>query len=79
MRKSSNPLLQSLLADGLALPGRSGVGVQVSDAGRLMTQQGEAPALWAIGPLLMDRDFESTAVPELRVQAEAAARGVLSS
>ena len=79
MRKSSNPLLQSLLASGLALPGRSGVGVQVSDAGRLITRQGEAPALWAVGPLLMDRDFESTAVPELRLQAQTAAQSVLSS
>ena len=75
--KSSNKLMQSMLAEGLLLPGTSGLGVQVAASSRVVGKTGESPSIWAVGPLLMDRDFESIAVPELRQQAMAAANGVL--
>ena len=77
MRKSQNPLLKELVAEGSALPGTSGVSIQVSDRGRLISQTGECDNVWVVGPQLVDRDFESIAVPELRKQAQNAAKGVL--
>jgi uncharacterized NAD(P)/FAD-binding protein YdhS len=76
--KSSNKLMQSLLAGGLVLPGESGLGIQVAPSSRVIGMAGESHAIWAVGPQLMDRDFESIAVPELRAQALFAAKGVLT-
>lgn len=75
--KSSNRLMQSLLKEGLVLPGESGLGIQVSEQSRVIGKGGESKAIWAVGPQLMDRDFESIAVPELRQQAMYAAQAVL--
>lgn len=77
MRKSLNPLLRQLVAQGSALPGTSGISIQVSDSGRLISKDGECKDVWVVGPQLVDRDFESIAVPELRQQAQNAAKGLL--
>lgn len=71
--------MQSLLNEGLVLPGSSGLGTQVAESSRIIGKNGESKCIWAVGPQLMDRDFESIAVPELREQALVAAKAVLES
>lgn len=70
-------MMQSLLSKGLVLPGNSGLGIQVAESSRVVGRDGESANIWAVGPQLMDRDFESIAVPELRQQAMFAAQAVL--
>lgn len=70
-------MMQSLLQKGLVQPGNSGLGIQVSESGRVIGREGQSANIWAVGPQLMDRDFESIAVPELRQQATFAAKAVL--
>ena len=72
-------MMQSLLSAGLVLPGTSGLGIQVAESSRVIGKDGESASIWAVGPQLMDRDFESIAVPELRQQALSAAKAVLSN
>jgi uncharacterized NAD(P)/FAD-binding protein YdhS len=69
-RKSKMPLLQGLLAQQLAAPDPHGLGVQADAQGRMRNPSGGVTAgLFVAGPALVGRDFESVAVPELRLQA----------
>jgi uncharacterized NAD(P)/FAD-binding protein YdhS len=70
VERSGDPLLLSLLRQGLMVPDALGLGVQVDGAGALLDRSGCASdALFYTGPLLKARDWECTAVPELRVAA----------
>jgi uncharacterized NAD(P)/FAD-binding protein YdhS len=66
----TNPLVQSLLANGLIRADAHGLGIDVTDDARVIGRDG-APvdSLYYVGPWLRARDWESTAVPELRVHA----------
>jgi uncharacterized NAD(P)/FAD-binding protein YdhS len=67
-------LPRALLARGLTADDALGLGPRVDDEGRVLDADGRpAPELFALGPLLRGRDWEATAVPELRVQAAALA------
>jgi uncharacterized NAD(P)/FAD-binding protein YdhS/predicted metal-dependent enzyme (double-stranded beta helix superfamily) len=78
IRRTSSKLLRSLLADGLARPGPLALGLDVDDAGALIGADGRSDdRLYAIGPLLKDHLWETTAVRELRVQAAELARRLL--
>jgi len=67
LARSGNPLLRQLLADGMLEPHANGLGV-ASD--RYRRAWGVLhPNLYVIGSLLTGQLLESTAVPELRVQA----------
>jgi uncharacterized NAD(P)/FAD-binding protein YdhS len=64
------PLMDALLARGLARPGPIGMGAATDERGRVLDAQGRPSAwLWAVGPLRQGELLESTAVPEIRVQA----------
>jgi len=82
-RRCSDPLPGSLLAQGLARPGRFGLGFATDPAGRLRSATSPAedatPAVWVIGPLRRGELWESTAIPEIRTQAAALARDVLAT
>ena len=66
-----NPLLQQLLGEGHAVPGPHGIGIDADDQGRVLAAAGQADdSLRVIGSLRIGREWESLAVPELRVQAE---------
>ena len=79
-RRSSDPLPMNLLAQGLAQPGRFGMGFATDATGRLRPATAAQPAaVWAIGPLRRGELFESTAIPEIRSQAAALARSVLAA
>ncbi len=72
-----NPLLEQLLGDGHARPGAHGIGLATDADGRLFDAGGKAQDdLHAIGSLRIGEAWESIAVPELRVQAEAIARAL---
>lgn len=73
-----NPLLSDLLDKGLAVPGAHGIGLRTDDEARVIDAAGHArPRLLAVGSLRIGDLWESTAVPELRRQAQAAARSLL--
>ncbi len=69
-----NPLVQQLLAEGHARPGPHGLGLDSDETGHLRTAQGEPQSdIQVIGSLRIGTLWESLAIPELRVQAQAAA------
>ncbi|HMI32355.1 MAG TPA: FAD/NAD(P)-binding protein [Candidatus Limnocylindrales bacterium] len=72
---SSDELVRDLLARGLALPGPLGLGFDASPDGALIGSDGRpSTALFTLGPPLKGRDWETTAVPEVREQASALAK-----
>lgn len=73
-----NPLLSDLLGKGLAVPGAHGIGIRTTVDGHVVDAAGQPqPRLLALGSLRIGCLWESTAVPELRGQAEAAVRALL--
>ena len=64
-RATEHNLVGSLLRRGLAAPDPLGLGLQVDATGRLAPQQ----RVWTLGALCRGRDWESTAIPEIRQQA----------
>lgn len=73
-----DPLLSQLIDTGQARPGPHGIGLDTDTHGRLLDSQGNVHAgAVAIGSLRIGQLWESLAVPELRGQAEAAARLLL--
>lgn len=74
-RRSRSVLIRSLVADGTLVPAPTGVGVLVDRHGRLRSRVGDAvPGLYYLGPWLRARDWEATAVCELRREASFLAR-----
>lgn len=64
------PLVTRLVTDGRARPGWNGVGLDVDATGRLRTAAGRPqPTLWTLGPPCRGARWETTAMPEVRVQA----------
>ncbi|QGZ53215.1 lycopene cyclase [Streptomyces sp. QHH-9511] len=78
MDGADDPLWGGLIADGLAVPGPLGIGV-ATDAGRLLDGQGrtERP-LFTLGAPRRGELWETTAIPEIRVQAKEIAEAVLA-
>jgi uncharacterized NAD(P)/FAD-binding protein YdhS len=71
--------LRGLLSQGLATPDPLRLGLMTDDIGRLVSANGEVTRnLYYVGPLLRARDWESTAVAELRHQALRLARHLAS-
>ncbi len=80
IRVGSSDLVQSLIARGIGRPGPLALGLDVDDSGALIGQDGRAQdRILAIGPLLKERLWETTAVRELRTQALDLARDLLES
>lgn len=73
-----HPLIDGLVESGLAVHDPLGLGVQTSAEGRLVTRPGCEAAIWCVGWLRRGELWESTAVPELKVQAAEVAKGILS-
>jgi uncharacterized NAD(P)/FAD-binding protein YdhS len=69
-RRSRDPLLASLLTQGLAVSDTLGLGLRTSAFGALLDAQGRCSrGLYYVGPMLRPDHWESTAVPELREHA----------
>jgi uncharacterized NAD(P)/FAD-binding protein YdhS len=77
--RSANPLLRSLIAKGMIQPDKLKIGLAATDRWTLMGADGkEDERLYTLGVNLRGKYWESTAVPELRVQAEKLAKQVLT-
>ena len=69
-RKAAQPLIQNLLATGLSRPDRLRLGLEVDATGALINAAGKASSwLYTLGSTQKGRLWETTAVPELREQA----------
>ena len=67
----SDPLVRSLLAQGLIRPDPLKQGLDLDEAARVLDNGGRPSGVISYtGPLLKARDWEGTAVPELRVAAQ---------
>lgn len=75
LRQLDDPLLKSLRADGLLVPDALGTGMAIAPSGALLDCNA-APSDWLyyVGPFLQARDWEATAVPELREYVKAMAQ-----
>jgi uncharacterized NAD(P)/FAD-binding protein YdhS len=74
VEKSSNPLVQSLVAKGDARPDSLHIGLDVTLNGNVISRAGEVSSrLLALGPLTRGAFFEIEAIPDIRVQAAAMA------
>jgi uncharacterized NAD(P)/FAD-binding protein YdhS len=74
----SNPVIGSLLVSGVLRPDELALGIETTRDGNAIAADGQvADDLFVIGTLRKSTDWESTAVPELRQQAAAAAEGAL--
>jgi len=79
-RRLRDPLFDRLRLQGLVRPDPLGLGIDVSPHGALIDNDGfESPFLFYVGPFLRARDWEATAVPELRVYARRLADHLLET
>ena len=67
---SASPLVRQLLADGRAAADPHGLGLRADETGAVLDSRGEVgEALAVLGSLRRGELWETTAVPEIRVQA----------
>jgi uncharacterized NAD(P)/FAD-binding protein YdhS/tetratricopeptide (TPR) repeat protein len=72
-------LVLNLLASGMVRPGPLGLGVACEADGRVIAGDGTPSPVWAMGALRKGELWETTAIPEIRVQAGVVARQVLAA
>jgi uncharacterized NAD(P)/FAD-binding protein YdhS len=75
---AGSPLVAGLVADGLARIDPSGVGLDVDEHGVLRTASGDPGTIHTVGWCRRGAEFEATAVPEIRRQADRLARQVIA-
>jgi uncharacterized NAD(P)/FAD-binding protein YdhS len=74
LRRVSSALVRSMFERGLVRSGHHGIGFDTTMEGALIDREGSSSRnLWTIGSARIGQLWESVAVPELRVQAEALA------
>lgn len=74
-RRPDQPLLRNLLFQGEITPDALAMGLQTDEEGRTINSAGEPSSVFlTLGPPLKGQLWETTAVPELRGQAEELAR-----
>lgn len=79
-RKLQHPLIRHFLASGLARPDPLCLGLDTDAEGRLLDARGYASTfLYTLGPPCKGRLWETTAVPEIRGQAQALAQRLLAA
>jgi uncharacterized NAD(P)/FAD-binding protein YdhS len=75
---SGDPVVQQLLAAGDVVIGPHRLGLAVDRAGRAQGRGlGPTPGLWLVGALRRGTEWETTAVPEIRIQAGVIAERLL--
>jgi uncharacterized NAD(P)/FAD-binding protein YdhS len=73
----AQPLIQSLITQGLVRPDAHRLGLAVEPDAQLIGKRGGiTPGLFALGPLCQGTIWEITAVPEIVRQADAAAKAI---
>jgi uncharacterized NAD(P)/FAD-binding protein YdhS len=79
-RRSSNPLVAQLLAEGYARIDPLGIGLDVDNDCAVVDARGRASnRIFAIGPMSQAAFWESIAVPDIRLQAASLARRLTSA
>jgi uncharacterized NAD(P)/FAD-binding protein YdhS len=79
-RRSNDPLVRSALTSGLMRCDALSIGIDVAPDGRVISREGTpVDSLYYIGPWLRARDWEATAVPELREHAAQLAAHLLAA
>jgi uncharacterized NAD(P)/FAD-binding protein YdhS len=74
LREARNPLVRSLLEQGLVYPDPLGLGLEVAPDVSLIRADGRTNSrLFAVGPITKGTFWETTAVPDIRVQGVALA------
>lgn len=77
-RANASPIFADLYAQGLARVDALNLGPDTTPEGVILTQSGEAlPGVVALGPPTRPALWEITAIPDIRVQAQALARSVI--
>jgi uncharacterized NAD(P)/FAD-binding protein YdhS len=77
VERVADPLVQSLLSSSIIRTDRLSLGIDVAADGRPFARDGTpVDRLYYLGPWLRARDWEATAVPELREHAAALARAL---
>jgi len=80
VERVTDPLVQSLLSSGIIRPDAHSLGIDTEEDGRPLSRDGlPVDRLHYLGPWLRARDWEATAVPELREHAAALARSLVQS
>src|SRR5437764_4481857 len=70
-RRMRHPLVASLLGQGMVRPDDLALGLDTDPKGALLDAEGHpSKILYTLGPLRKGTLWETTAVPEIRVQAE---------
>lgn len=75
LRGAKLPLLETAVAEGLVEYDPLGLGITVGNCGRA----GSNDEVWAIGPLCRGCRLETTAMPEIRVQAKRIAQEICAA
>jgi HEAT repeat protein len=79
-RKLREPLVENLIGRGRAIPDAVAFGLEVSPDGALVDAEGRvSDSLFTLGPPRKGTLWETTAVPEIRVQARQLAERLLTS
>jgi uncharacterized NAD(P)/FAD-binding protein YdhS len=75
----AGPLLRNLFMTGLARPDALRLGIAANPCGAILDRSGAASeVLFTLGPPLRGLWYETTAIPEIRDQAAALARQIIS-
>lgn len=78
-RRMRHPLIMALLEHGYATVDPLALGVDADESGAVISASGDASDwLFTLGPTLKGKLWETTAVPELRIQADRLAKTLLS-
>jgi uncharacterized NAD(P)/FAD-binding protein YdhS len=79
VRRLDDPLIRALLDAGLMRPDALRLGIETDEVGRVRDADGHAvERLYYVGPWLRARDWEATAVAELRTCASVSAKALLA-
>jgi uncharacterized NAD(P)/FAD-binding protein YdhS len=77
IRRVRDPLIMFLLERGLIRQGAHGIGIDTDPHGAIVARDGKInPHLYTLGSARIGQLWESIAVPELRLQADAVARKI---
>ncbi len=78
IRKSKSPLLANLFSQGLIRPDPCYLGIDTTTNGAVIGYDGAtSPFIYTLGPLRKGTLWETTAIPEIRIQAEQLAQLLL--
>jgi uncharacterized NAD(P)/FAD-binding protein YdhS len=80
LRPGRSALVDALIDRGVGRPDPLSLGLEATDDGALVARDGTpSPHVFALGPILKGKLWETTAVRELRVQAHELARHLLAT